>query len=938
MTLPDKEAAIGAEPAPLLDDAYQAYTIHNRKVILSVSDAPVSLGAGTPLGDTFTGVEQLVVFAESLLLSNSVIGRNLSLHTAQITTSGNARLDVSGASGDSWPMLPKGDGKPGKPANHGGSIHVYAESATAADLRLSLTARGGDGGPGQSTADGSGGGGADGGQGGTVRIVFGSPFHQALRALEDIFGIGADSEGSEHAALVSKKAAVGKLASLLTALGEGRDDLKQLAARLQAASVDPLSTISQLDDLLELADRRLRIEIELDAASLLPGIQTSGGRYGVYGSGPEGNGSNGKPGTPGTTSVQAVGFDAAIMRTVPFVFAHPDQCQMLLRKAAALYYAGTGSSLSQAAALLERLVARLGFVEGLQPEDALYKAYSDASYTLAMPDALPMLASVYDSASSLLRQFRLGQDYYGRSNTYTPRGSHTFYDKQSQRLLLNLEKIEVTYAAYYEAQREQTVTVDMVVESLHQADMLIEETRSQIEQLKAESGKTAISIAGYEPVIKRKHEAVQALIKEAEAEIRSSVSLNFADVVEGLTMVAFAPTKAMTSLQTGNLIFKGITQLPDDLGTSVNKDYLIDSLTAIAATEAGLLEGYQLQNDGTLQVDDPGAAKLLAVEQDLMTLLNSYRSRLSNLKKLKEAFDDYVKCVIDRNNFVVHYNAIIALWINYSDRIQYYTAKKEQLSSDQADAYNPNLPLVAAYIAQMYQDAKSQVMESLYMTQRSLRFWSLTQVDAIQQVLAGRPLSKISSIDLTKVQSNLIRQYANAVENFGHDAQKFPAPSAANGIIYPLSTSQLDALKENNGVILSIPAVYPETDKSSSPFAGWANIRLNKVRVWLRGAKTADNSLLVSIRHFGKETIVDARGVDYAFSHDPITIGFKYNTSTNAIDEDGELASIESQTYSLVGPFATWRVMIEPRYNDSLDLSQVTEGYFEFFGTNELFH
>lgn len=64
--------------------------------------------------------------------------------------------------------------------------------------------------------------------------------------------------------------------------------------------------------------------------------------------------------------------------------------------------------------------------------------------------------------------------------------------------------------------------------------------------------------------------------------------------------------------------------------------------------------------------------------------------------------------------------------------------------------------------------------------------------------------------------------------------------------------------------------------KQDNPFAGFANVRVTKVRLWADGVTTADGQLQVRITHTGNETVVSQHNQGYPFSHDPVTL-LEYN-------------------------------------------------------------
>jgi len=111
-----------------------------------------------------------------------------------------------------------------------------------------------------------------------------------------------------------------------------------------------------------------------------------------------------------------------------------------------------------------------------------------------------------------------------------------------------------------------------------------------------------------------------------------------------------------------------------------------------------------------------------------------------------------------------------------------------------------------------------------------------------------------------------------------------------------------------------------------NPFAGKANVRLTKVRVWVTGAKTRNNNLQIKITHNGHEKIISKEGETYVFAHESINRIFEYslvNKELPIIDGDIGLRN-GNRTYALVGPFTWWTITIDPNDNPGLDMTQVS--------------
>ena len=64
---------------------------------------------------------------------------------------------------------------------------------------------------------------------------------------------------------------------------------------------------------------------------------------------------------------------------------------------------------------------------------------------------------------------------------------------------------------------------------------------------------------------------------------------------------------------------------------------------------------------------------------------------------------------------------------------------------------------------------------------------------------------------------------------------------------------------------------------------------------------------------------------------------FQYNLDTGAIQTDGDMASLVNKELALPGPFAQWKITVNDSYNNDLDMSEVTDAWFEFSGWSRSF-
>ena len=148
-------------------------------------------------------------------------------------------------------------------------------------------------------------------------------------------------------------------------------------------------------------------------------------------------------------------------------------------------------------------------------------------------------------------------------------------------------------------------------------------------------------------------------------------------------------------------------------------------------------------------------------------------------------------------------------------------------------------------------------------------------------------------------------------------------------------------------IVLLIPTVYKYSSKAGD-FGGCCNVRIYRVRFGLTGLKTAsalpkDKDALVkfTLRHGGSEVIVNRSNAGFEFEHDPVSTVFSFRVNglgTKSVLDNGNIGESDlnqtATSYAALGPFTEWTVSMAGTEFARLDLSSVTEAYFDFCGTN----
>ncbi|EGE08771.1 hypothetical protein TEQG_08817 [Trichophyton equinum CBS 127.97] len=227
-----------------------------------------------------------------------------------------------------------------------------------------------------------------------------------------------------------------------------------------------------------------------------------------------------------------------------------------------------------------------------------------------------------------------------------------------------------------------------------------------------------------------------------------------------------------------------------------------------------------------------------------------------------------------------------AFWSQFEDilgkptELEALAAEWADISREEYDQLGADHPTMTAFMKKLYTDAIHTTQEWLYKVQRSYQFVNLDR-------------------------ANLM--YVDMIQDSGMD-----------GITHTNEIPVFDIHKPN-------------------PFGSMVDIRLTKVRFYLDGAKSDSHFLDLTLKHQGKEKILNKQGERFDFVHDPIITKFRYNIDNPRVmgpgTTDGDVGSVGEDRYARVEPFTQWTFQVTTDNNPGLNLGKVRKAYFMFWFT-----
>lgn len=930
-------------------------------IILSTLDSLV-IGKGSDIGDDYTAKSNVKIYAEDILISNTFKANNIQLSACSITGV-KGILDLSGKNGETPDVPVMNDnekvvkGESGGLGANGGQAKIYIEELNPTLFNLKINANGGNGGKGQSSNSYSeGGDGGNGGNGGEVYIIGTSIYTSIIKCLHESYQSenvldkikGLQSIISLKDDLIEKSivSALENLFEILFLKKENKNLSEQVEAIKKYFSNNRLGEVKE--NVKKLNDTLKEIIININVLDNLwqngivkSNVDVAGGHKGHGGNGKT-MGKDGEDGKVGEANFFGELDTKSAIKRKNFPCVHPDQCLMLLQKAKMHYFSADSinnvEGYKKAAILLDRLIKRTEAFE----DDEVAEYYSSIEKDIKANDSVTTFRSIFQEADALLNQLKNGLDFYGNKDNEVPLVSLSFYKSQFKVLLENLDKMETAYNNYCEDKKNTQKAVDALKEARQLAKSRINQYEIKIKEQRDTLKVVADNIAYFNKKAENMKTKVEDAINKVKDKINMASGYNIEDFLSTIAMCGFAPKSALLiASQLGEFFYKSNSTIDTYEGIHIKKEYIVKNIRACEADLDSLKQEYKQLKDGTLKVEDIGGTKLLVEEERLMNILEQFYNKFPNdIDNVKNIFQDYINITLERNEKIIEYNSIISNILNLIISNKTNQLKINKINDDTLSIIDFTFPYVKNYMKKIYDEARVQILHEIYLVEKAYRYWALSNNNFIATTFGNNPISKITSPMLRAAQGDILNLYAMAKEERGRDAQTFPSNPNEQGLFYKFDKNKLniyiDQLKEDNEIDFKIKAVLPSTTKEESVFAGIADIRMTKVRAWIKGIKTNDNEVRIDIIHCGKEEIVNSEGDLFCFTHKPVTTMFVYNNKDNRIRIDGDIGKKEG-SYAPLSPFTTWRIKVDPIYNKGLDLSEVTDIQIELWGTGYAF-
>lgn len=919
--------------------------IHGNVVILSIEDILTFGMSGDiqSLSSDYLTKRQVSIFAEQISIVDDFKAKNAVVSGHSLNVANEKVFLLSGQDGTNSDIPVTAESS--HDGANAGSVAMYMENPT--EKLVSVKANGGGGGMGKKNAvDGTVGNGGNGGDGGNVTIYTTHPCQEASDGISDILLLDPKNQAD----------VIWSSAKLL--VESSPDDMKEgyllNINNLLGTSKDIAALISELVAAKRVLDNEIESYIDTQKAF----IEVNGGEGGILTVSDSAH-HDGNHGKVGSKTVNVLG---SVPKLLPkfngqFLPVHPVQCAMMLNQAKLQYIllnyndeSILKSQVTNLVVLLNRLDQRTKVFIDLKKTDSLYLYYSKYESDFGAFNSVEAFQGINQEVQVYINHLKQGLDFFGYSLNYVPLkvidGVPNVQDVSAIGTLLEMfRNIEETYVRYLKDLSNGSNfrdTVKQITDSLNSSNSDI--LKNDIPFLHSKLPQIAEQIAAYKDQLEEYKKDVESNITKYKHAIDQTFNFNIASFLDAVSTIAFAPeSPAMWVAAGAKLLQTSISTIPDNNGNPVQKEYIVHEISQIGDDLKSIGEGYTARTDGTIELEDPGANKLLGEQQKIEGLLEQFYDQCQNIKEeLTDSLKNYISMVIKRNNLVMEYNACVCLLQQKLQTLKSNENKLEKLN-DENLGQDPDLPYNAVFALEAYNVLQNEVIGILNFASRIYRFWKLDLkylcTVSGEGVDHQNPPVSLNYDALLEIYNNF---YSTTILSAGNSSPAFTSSftgskdskTAAKTFYYGKDYFT----KIEYGVRITIEAQKKET--ADAAFSDMANVRISNVRVYLEGAKMKQGhekeDVTINITHGADDNFTAPDNTPVSFKHEKISLPFKYNTSTKEESVKASFAIMKNgagaASFCVLGPFTEWTIQVDPKGNPNLDYDSIKGITIEFDG------
>ncbi|MBV9672709.1 MAG: collagen-like protein, partial [Verrucomicrobia bacterium] len=513
---------------------------------------------------------------------------------------------------------------------------------------------------------------------------------------------------------------------------------------------------------------------------------------------------------------------------------------------------------------------------------------------------------LYRPALMALNNHQDGLDFFGRSESYTPKLSFDTLETSLTASLDSLKTIEVAKNNYFKALRENKNDTNDLDAAITMTGSQISVLSTRKSALKKNLDETIDKIKVWDKQLKGKEQKdLPDKMRKFEEQIKSAFGLSWQTFFNCLGMLSFmnvneprsaintltkvggyASAGAMAASQLGAMITEGVDKVLNDAGEPVNKNYVLTEVEVIKG-DIRLYSEFKKRENGFLQAD---SSKRLVVEIDrFRSLCKQFYRSAPAAEELRKELDGFIEMITKRNLEIDYFNSLLVGIRQLAGEIGTLELQAGTLKGKLTKISNPGLPAMASFVSGLYERAKATCISDLYNAFRAKAFWALEPYSGFYDLLGSSP-GALTHATLQGYKTQLLADLMAALETARATPNVFPKKEDSMGeviVLTPNSHEQFfkDLLAQSWAEFELNPATKASTEplptyspttaawcgterpiyapNAPNPFHGKPNVRLTKVRTWMVGMTTGNTAHEVTTTHLGQEQFRTKADVPY---------------------------------------------------------------------------
>ncbi|MER3433720.1 MAG: hypothetical protein C4288_09855 [Leptolyngbya sp. ERB_1_1] len=544
------------------------------------------------------------------------------------------------------------------------------------------------------------------------------------------------------------------------------------------------------------------------------------------------------------------------------------------------------------------------------------------------------------------------------NTTFVPVLSRDLYEKQSTKFISAAAAYEQQYQrfsdkvqAIQDRKQAAQLMLDYYKDTTDFESKLIEQCQNNLESAKESTDAASAKLHSQQNIVEQAQVTFQSGLKQwkYDQQLKASVEI-ISGIVElgaGIALMFVGDEAAIAGAVTAlaKIGTKGaqLAEIIEKIAKLTQKMLEIYSVAQkIAEASASIAESQHL----TEQMQEINQANLSSADgEDLSATVFWQKLQLEAKNALQVAIDNHIpgasEYQLQLDILVVYGQALAANQqsvIQLSQELvrltlqQQVSSKQQQRLTDYVSQISASIPPTVEMMQLFYQrylNIKRSLFISLYNYNRAYRYWAL-------RTSRFQPSIVQSVAEQKAYLANIQQDYAAALERFSPRV-----PQTLQGAMKVITdASILAALQSDRTASWAI-------NLDDQGFRGVDRVRVDTIRVWLQGAKSAKNHpcyiVITNTGHY----LDRYQSTSYSFSSMPIEREFKYMIPTDwkqwresgwngradkYVEIEGKVADEFRYAYFEPTVFSSWTIELPQSENPDLDLSELSAIVIEFGG------